>query len=290
MRRGYAVTSVTRSSCHSPFGVKNVFIKQVDGFADFGSALSGISTVVHLAARVHVLNDSVADPLSAFREVNVSGTLNLARQAAALGVKRFVFISSIGVLGSDTFPGQFFTETSPVNPHGAYSRSKLEAERGLMDISTRTGLEVVIVRPPLVYGKGAPGNFEQLARAVRISMPLPLGSISNLRSFVSVCNLVDFIFACVSHPMAANEVFLVSDGEDVSTPSFVRMMAHASGFRALLVPFPVFMLGWISVFLGKKESFRSLSCNLRVDISKAKRLLGWSPPFSLQQSFEASLG
>ena len=242
-----------------------------------------MDTVVHCAARVHIMQDTEADPIMAFRVVNVEGTLNLARQAAAAGVKRFVCISSVKVNGESTEPGRAFTETDAPNPQDAYGLSKHEAEQGLRLLAANTGMEVVIIRPPLVYGPGVKANFAALMRAVQRGWPLPLGAVPNQRSLVALSNLVDFIVTCIAHPQAANQTFLVSDGQDLSTTELVRGMARAAGVPARLLPVPVWALQAGATLLGKGDAVQRLCGNLQVDISKARQLLGWVPPISIDE-------
>jgi len=252
--------------------------------------LAGVHTVVHAAARAHLLNDRAADPLSEFRKINVTGTLNLAAQAAQSGVSRFVFISSIGANGMQTAPGKPFTEVDQPNPHNAYALSKWEAEQGLLRIADETGMEVVIIRPPLVYSCNAPGNFGSLMRAVQRGRPLPLGAVHNQRSLVALDNLVDFIVTCISHPQAANQTFLVSDGQDLSTTELVRGMARAAGVPARLLPVPVWALQAGATLLDKGDAVQRLCGNLQVDISKASSLLGWVPPVSVVEGLRRAVG
>jgi len=258
--------------------------------ASWDKVLVGVATVVHLAARVHVIHDTEADPLIAFRVVNVEGTLNLARQAAAAGVKRFVFISSVKVNGESTQPGRAFTETDSPDPQDAYGQSKHEAEQGLRQLAASTGMEVVIIRPPLVYGPGVKANFAALMRAVQRGWPLPLGAVHNQRSLVALDNLVDFIVTCITHPQAANQIFLVSDGQDLSTTELVRGMARASGVPARLLPLPVWALQACGRLLRKGDALQRLCGNLQVDISKARTLLGWVPPVSLEEGLKRAMG
>ena len=250
---------------------------------DWLPAVQAIDTVVHCAARVHIMHDTEADPLTAFRAVNVEGTLNLARQAAAAGVKRFVFISSVKVNGESTQPGQAFTEADTPNPQDAYGQSKHEAEQGLRQLAADTGMQVVVIRPPLVYGPGVKANFAALMRAVQRGLPLPLGAVHNQRSLVALDNLVDFIVTCISHPQAANQTFLVSDGQDLSTTELVRGMARAAGVPARFLPVPVWALQAAAALLGKGDAVQRLCGNLQVDISKARQLLGWVPPVSVDE-------
>lgn len=256
---------------------------------DWFAALQGVNTVVHCAGRAHVMTDTAVDPLTAFRTINAAGTLNLARQAVEAGVKRFVFISSVGVNGSQTALGKPFCEADKPNPHNAYALSKWEAEQGLLRIADETGLEVVIIRPPLVYGSNAPGNFGSLMRAVRRGWPLPLGAVHNQRSLVALDNLVDFIVTCIAHPQAANQTFLVSDGQDLSTTELVRGMAQAAGVSARLLPVPVWALQAAGTLLGKGDAVQRLCGNLQVDISKARQLLGWVPPISVDEGLRRAV-
>lgn len=257
--------------------------------ADWRPLLADKTEVVHTAARAHMLNDRVADPLIEFRRVNVAGTLRLAEQAAAMGVRRFVFISSIGVNGVRSDPGRAFSEIDKANPHNAYALSKWEAERGLLRIADESAMEVVIIRPPLVYGCNAPGNFGTLMRAVQRGWPLPLGAVHNQRSFVALDNLVDFILTCITHPQAANQTFLVSDGQDLSTTELLRGMAQAVGMPARLLPVPVLALQAGAKLLGKGHAVERLCGNLQVDISKARSLLGWVPPVSVEDGLSRAM-
>jgi nucleoside-diphosphate-sugar epimerase len=249
------------------------------------AALQGVDTLVHCAARAHVLHDRAIDPLAEYRRVNVAGTLRLAEQAAAMGVQRFVYMSSIGVNGVLSPPDKVFTEADKPTPHNAYTLSKWEAEQGLLRVANETGLEVVIIRPPLVYGCGAPGNFGVLMRAVQHGWPLPLGAVHNRRSLVALDNLIDFILTCMSHPQAANQTFLVSDGLDLSTTELVRDLARAAGVTARLVPVPQKLLEMSLKIVGKSEMAQRLCGSLQVDISKAQTLLGWKPPITVDEGF-----
>ena len=250
---------------------------------DWSTALECIDSVIHCAARVHVMHETEINPLVVFRAVNVDGTLNLARQAAAAGVKRFIFISSIKVNGECTQPGRAFSELDIPNPQDAYGLSKQEAEAGLRQIAADSGMEVVIIRPPLVYGPGVKANFAALMHAVQRGWPLPLGAVKNQRSLVALDNLVDFIVTCVSHPQAANQTFLVSDGHDQSTTELVLGLAHAAGVSARLLPVPVWVLQAGAALIGKGDAVQRLCGNLQLDISKAGQLLGWIPPMSVEE-------
>ena len=256
--------------------------------SDWTDKLAGIDCIVHLAARVHVMKETVADPLTAFRQVNVDGTLNLALQAAKAGVRRFIYLSSVKVNGELTAPGRPFKESDIANPQDAYGLSKLEAEQGLLLIAQETGMEVVIIRAPLVYGQGVKANFASMMRAVKRGLPLPLGAIHNNRSFVYVGNLVDLIATCIQHPAAANQVFLVSDGCDLSTTKLLKACATALGVKSRLWNVPESLIESLAALVGKREVAQRLCGNLQVDISKARALLGWTPPFSVADGLKAT--
>ena len=273
-----------------PLNARRCVINNINKKTDWFNALQNQDIVLHCAGLAHIINEREFNPAQIFNEVNVEGTLNLARQAVASGVNRFVFLSSIGVNGVKTEQGESFNELNIPNPHNYYSQSKLEAEQGLLRISNESGLEVVIIRPPLVYGYNAPGNFGSLKRAVQRGWPLPLGAVQNQRSLLALDNLVDFIITCINHPQAANQTFLVSDGQDLSTTELVRGMAQAAGVTARLLPVPVWALQAGALFLGKGEAVQSLCGNLQVDISKARSLLGWVPPVSVEEGLRRAMG
>lgn len=253
---------------------------------DWSSALIDQQVVIHAAARAHIMKDEVADPLAEYRKVNVEGTLNLARQAAKAGVKRFVFISSIKVNGEQTHLGKPFTAEDAPMPEDAYGISKMEAEQGLQQLAAETGMEVVIIRPPLVYGPGVKGNFASMIKLVEKGLPLPLGAIHNRRSLVALDNLVDLIITCIDHPAAANQVFLAGDGKDLSTTELLRGVARAMGKPARLIPVPAGLLQLGATVLGKKAMAQRLLGSLQVDISKARKLLGWTPPLTVEQGLK----
>lgn len=288
-KHGWNVRAAVRATplVRLPCGVAQV--GSVDGQSNWEFALSGINAVVHLAARVHVMHDTAPDALAAFRTVNVEGTLNLARQAAAAEVKRFVFISSAKVHGESTRAGRAFTEADAPSPQDAYASSKDEAEQGLRQLAADTGMEVVIIRPPLVYGTGVKANFAALMRAVQRGCPLPLGAVHNQRSLVALDNLVDFIVTCITHSKAANQTFLVSDGKDLSTTELVRGMASAAGVPARLLPVPVWALQAAGNLLGRGDAVQRLCGDFQVDISKAKALLGWVPPVSVDEGLKMAM-
>ncbi len=287
--RGFSVLGATRTPCDLPKGVSRAVVGDIDGNTDWSYALTGCETVVHLAGRAHVTADTLANPLAEFRRVNVDGTLKLARQAAAFGVRRFAFLSSIGVNGAETF-GQPFTANDVVVPHSPYAISKYEAELGLQALAAETGMEVVIVRSPLVYGPGAPGNFGSLLRWLKRGIPLPLGAIDNQRSLVALDNLVDFIFTCLTHPASANQIFLVSDGEDVSTTELLRRIGQAIGRPALLIPVPASFLKLVAAMVCKPDVAQRLCGSLQVDIEQTRRLLGWTPLISLDEGLKRTIG
>lgn len=283
------VVAVRKGGQPWPARVLPIITGDLHPATDWSVALEGVEVVVHSAARVHVMHDTEADPLTAFRSVNVDGTLNLARQAAASGVKRFVFISSVKVNGESTSLGRAFTEAVAPNPQDAYGQSKDEAEQGLCRIAVETAMEVIIIRPPLVYGPGVKANFAALMRAVQRGWPLPLGAVHNQRSLVALDNLVDFIVTCITHPQAANQTFLVSDGQDLSTSELVRGIAQAAGVPARLLPVPVWALQAAASLLGKGDAVQRLCGNLQVDISKARSLLGWEPPVSVEEGLRRAM-
>ncbi|WP_273428468.1 SDR family oxidoreductase [Chitinibacter tainanensis] len=266
-------------------GTGNVIaVGDIDGNTPWSVALAGIDVVVHTAARVHIMNDASLDPLADFRKVNVAGTLNLARQAVAAGVRRFVFISSIKVNGEATKPGKTFHADDIAAPLDSYGISKSEAEQELLQLAIETGLEVVIIRPPLVYGPGVKANFAAMMKWLCKGVPLPLGAIQNKRSLVALDNLVDLIWVCVHHPAAANQIFLAGDGEDLSTTELLERMAKALGVASRLIPVPMWMLQTGAALLGKSDMAQRLCGSLQVDISKAAKLLGWQPPVSVDKA------
>jgi nucleoside-diphosphate-sugar epimerase len=236
------------------------------------------------------MDASGRDALAEFRRVNVGGSLALARAAAAAGVRRFVFISSVKVHGEATAPGRPFREDDPPAPMDAYGISKMEAEQALWEVSAATGMELVIIRPPLVYGPGVKANFAALVRLVRRGWPLPLGAIHNQRSLVSLDNLVDLIMTCLRHPRAADEAFLVSDGQDLSTTELVRCLGKALGRVPVLVPVPATLLRGLAAATGRSEVVQRLCGTLQVDVTRARQLLGWSPPVPVAEGLRRAVG
>lgn len=247
--------------------------------------LAGCDVVIHLAARVHVMHDKSSNPLEAFLEANLYGTINLANQAAAAGVIRFVFVSSIKANGEFT-EGKAFVETDKSNPQDPYAISKWEAEKALRVIEKETGMQVVIVRPPLVYGAGVKANFASLLNVVNKKLPLPLASINAKRSLIYVDNLADAIIVCAIHPKAAGQTYLVSDGEDVSISQLIKKIAHALDKPSYLLTFPVSIMGFFASLLGKRSSIDRLTQSLIIDSSKIRQQLDWKPPFNMDQGLK----
>lgn len=283
--KGFKVNGAARSSSalHAIPDISRFVITDLDANTDWHKALERVNVVIHLAARVHVMKDTAADALAEFRKVNVQGTLNLARQAAQAGVHRFIFISSIKVNGEVTPLGQPFKPDDQPKPVDPYGISKYEAETALRQFSRETAMEIVIIRPPLVYGPGVKANFQAMMSWLDKGIPLPLGAIHNQRSLVALDNLVDLIITSVNHPAAANQIFLAGDGEDLSTTDLLKRMAAAMGKKACLLPVPSFLLVWVARLLGKKAIAQRLCGSLQVDISRARELLGWQPPVTVDE-------
>ncbi|MDO9050010.1 MAG: SDR family oxidoreductase [Methylotenera sp.] len=288
LSQGHEILVAVRTKVVAIKNVEMTMVGEINRGTDWSSALRDVDVVIHLAARVHVMHDTVVDPLAEFRKVNVDGTLNLAHQAAKAGVKRFIFISSIKVNGEHTEADKPFKESDVANPQDAYGVSKFEAEQGLLQIAQQTGLEVVIIRPPLVYGAGVKANFASMMRAVKRGIPLPLGAIHNKRSFVYVGNLVSLITRCVDHPAAVSQVFLVSDGHDLSTTELLSACAVALDVKSRLLPVPQKLIELSAVLVGKKDIAQRLCGNLQVDITKARTLLGWAPSVSVADGLKAT--
>lgn len=249
-----------------------------------------VDVLIHLGARVHLTSDRVGDPLSEYRRVNTSGTLELARQAVRAGVKRFVFVSSIKVNGEVTQSGRPFAANDMPAPTDPYGVSKMEAEQGLLALSREAGIEVVIIRPPLVYGPGVKANFAAMIRWLQRGVPLPFGAIYNRRSLVALDNLIDLTITCVTHPAATGRIFMVSDGEDVSTTELLLRMSRALGCVPRLIPVPA---RWIEIgarIIGKKNLAQRLCDSLQVDIEETRCVLGWRPPFTLDEGLKKVAG
>ncbi len=284
---GIKYSSAVRAALSS--GKPDELFGQVHHIGEIGSetcwdgALKDIDAVIHLAARVHIMKDTAADPLQSFREVNTAGTLRLAKAAADAGVRRFIFLSSVKVNGELT-TGQPFDESMPAAPQDPYAISKHEAEQGLRKIAAESSMEVVIIRPPLIYGPGVKANFLHLLGWIDRGIPLPLAGIRNQRSLVAVDNLVDFLITCRDHPAAANELFLISDGEDLSTAGLAQCIAKHMGRSARLFSVPQFLMNLGASLLGKRPMVDRLTCSLQIDSSKARQLLQWQPPLSVDEA------
>ena len=252
---------------------------------DWTDALTGVNCVVHCAARAHVMNETETDALAAYRSVNVAGTRRLAEQAAKTGVHRLVYLSSIKVNGEQTFSGDFFTCLDKPFAKDPYGISKWEAEQALHEVSEKTDLEVVIIRPPLIYGAGVKGNFLSMLAWLSRGVPLPLGAIQNQRSLVGIDNLVDLIITCIDHPAAKNQTFLVSDDEDLSTTELVQRLGAALNKPVRLLPVPASLLGLVARLMGRQYLAERLLGDLQVNISKTKEMLDWAPPVSVNDGF-----
>ncbi|WP_270668178.1 UDP-glucose 4-epimerase family protein [Aeromonas sp. QDB12] len=259
---------------------------EISAAVDYSPALVDVDVVIHCAAQAHVMNNSVNNEVDIYRDINVDSTLHLARQAITAGVKRFIFISSIKVNGESTIYSQTFTHDCAAAPEDAYGRSKQEAEDGLRQLVANSGMELVIIRPPLVYGPGVKGNFSALLAIAKKNLPLPLGAINNQRSMVALANLVHLIVTCVSHPQAANQTFLVSDDQDISTTQLLEMMTRATGKSPRLLPVPMSWLRLLGRVTGKQAVIERLCGNLLVDISHTKAILGWKPPISVEEGIK----
>ena len=275
-----------RKAVRAATGDRNtIAVGEIGPATDWRAALSGVSAVVHLAARTHVLRETETDPLAAYLHVNAEGTQRLARSAAACGVRRLVFLSSVKVNGERTWERPF-TEDDPPRPEDAYGASKREAEQALARVAGETGLETVVLRPPLVYGPGVKANFLRLMDYVSRGIPLPLGAIVNRRSLIYAGNLAHAILTALDAPAAAGRTYLVSDGEDVSTPALARMLAQALGVKPRLLPVPLAALGVAAALAGKRSELARLAGSLQVDSSRIRRELAWRPPFTLAQGLE----
>jgi nucleoside-diphosphate-sugar epimerase len=283
-QQGHAVRAAVRSSNVRIDDYEQAIVGSIDSGTDWSVVLQGVNVVIHLAARVHVMKDTAIDALAEFRRANVEGTLNLAQQAVGAGVQRFIFISSIKVNGEATLLGQLYTAEDQPSPVDPYSISKREAEDALRQLAGETGMEVVIIRPPLIYGPGVKANFQSMMRWLDKGIPLPLGAIHNQRSLVALDNLIDLIVTCIHHPAAANQIFIAGDGEDLSTTELLQNMSSALGKKAWLIPVPELILIWGARLLGKQAMAQRLCGSLQVDISKARDLLNWEPPVSIDDA------
>lgn len=284
--RGRVFCPVVRVNCEPIGGTIPLAVGDIGAHTDWSSVVNGVSEVVHLASRVHVMKEAGRDVASLYRETNTLGTLRLAQQAAKAGVRRFVFVSSVKVNGEER--EKAYSESDQPVPIGPYATSKRDAEFGLREIADRSGMEVVVIRPPLVYGPGVKANFLSMMRWLYRGVPLPFGAIKNKRSLIAIGNLVDFIATCVDHPAAANETFLVSDCEDLSTAELLVRLANALEVKARLIDVPVPVLSVGATILGQRELLRRLCGSLCVDSTKANRLLQWTPPLTVDDGLKAA--
>ena len=277
------VRSLDKSSHVSAKAIQTFPVGEIGPDTDWRDALTEVDCIVHCAARAHVMNETEADALAAYRAENVDGMRRLAEQAAEAGVRRLVYLSSIKVNGEHTVSGDRFASSDNAFPQDPYGISKWEAEQAFYDVAARTGLEVVIIRPPLVYGPKVKGNFLSMLGWLSRGVPLPLGAIQNQRSLVGLDNLVDLIITCIDHPAAANQTFLVSDDEDMSTTELLRRLGAALGKPARLIPVPAALLELAARLVGKQDIAQRLLGNLQVDISKTREILNWAPPVSVDE-------
>jgi nucleoside-diphosphate-sugar epimerase len=280
---GFKVRKAMRAS--DPGDPDAVAVGDIGERTDWRAALAGASCVVHLAARTHVLRETAADPFAEYRRINVHGTERLARSAAACGVRRLLFLSSVKVNGERT-EERPYTEGDAPRPEDAYGVSKWEAEQALARIAADTGLEVVVLRPPLVYGPGVKGNFLRLMNLVARGVPLPLGAIANHRSLIYAGNLADAIVRALAAREAAGRTYLLNDGGDVSTPDLVRLLAQSLGVKPRLIPVPLAVLGLAARLVGRRAELARLAGSLQVDSTRIRGELGWRPPLTLAQGLE----
>ena len=288
LRRGQSVNAAVRSRNSLIEKAEVIIVGAIDSKTNWADALRDVDVVIHLAARVHVMRESATDPLAEFLKVNLCGTANLARQSACCGVRRLVYVSSIKVNGEQTNATQSFTELNVPSPQDFYSISKWQAEQALWRIAQETGMEIVVVRPPLVYGPDVKGNFAQMLSVVTKLIPLPFACVDNRRSLIYVGNLVDALITCATHPVAAGQTYLVCDGEDVSTPDLLRRLGGARRCPAHLFPFPPSWLRTLGKLSGKSAQVERLLGSLQVDSGKIRRDLNWIPPYTMQQGLQAT--
>lgn len=281
--------AAVRSIVDLPEGVDVSEVGEINQKTDWSEFVKTPELIIHCAARVHVMNEKSNDPLQAFRDVNVAGTLNLAKQAAAAGVKRFIFISSIKVNGEGTDINCKYTISDQVAPEDPYGISKHEAEQSLIELSQETDMELVIIRPTLVYGPGVKGNFLNLLKLCKSGLPLPFGAIQNARSMVYLENLVDLITTCIDHPNATGQIFLASDGDDLSLTGLLDLIRKTMNKPALLIPVPSFLFKLVGKLTGKAAIVDRLVGNLQVDSGNAKTLLGWQAPYTVEQGIKATV-
>lgn len=282
------IRALTRTPNEFSSNIHNIVCDDLSAAGVLLEGMRGVDVVVHLAARVHVMQEGSSNALAAYRAVNVDLTLNLAKQAAAAGVKRFIYLSSIKVNGEKTPAGRAFRADDIPAPEDPYGVSKMEAEKALLKLSKSTGMEIVIIRPPLIYGPGVGANFMAMMRWLARRVPLPLGAIDNQRSMVALDNLLNLILICTTHPRAAGQVFLVSDDQDVSVTQLLKKLARAMKVKAILLPIPVAIIQFAAAMLGKISVAQRLCDNLQVDITKTKEMLNWSPPLTLDDGLKVT--
>ena len=282
---GRSVRGIVRSinSSSKNTDVELVLIDDISKKTNWKNILDDVDSVIHCASRAHIINELEADPLKAYQLVNVEGTRQLVNQSIEAGIRRFIFLSSIGVLGAHTNERLPFSEKDYPNPTDNYSKSKLEAEKLLFDISNKTSLEVVVVRSPLVYGLNAKGNLFRFQKLLNYGIPLPLGSIKNKISLIGLDNLVNLLIHCIDHPEAKGKTFLASDGEDLSTTDFLRQIASNMDRPAYLFPFPIFLLKFIASIFGKKKEIIRLTRSFKIDSSYTSKILDWTPPVTISE-------
>lgn len=279
------IGALRRGTSVLPSGVERRVVGYMNGTTQWDSSIRDVAAVIHLAARTHIIDDRSADPLAEYRRVNVEGTRRLAYEAAKAGVKRFVFLSSIKVNGERTYRDSF-NENDTARPEDFYGISKYEAENVLKDVCNSSNMEYVILRSPLVYGPKVKANFLKLMKIIDSGMPLPLGSVKNQRSLIYIGNLVDAIVKCIEHPAAANKTFLVSDGEDLSTPELIERLSDSMGVKSKLFNFPVSLLKIAAAVAGKSAEIERLTGNLTIDSTKIRTELDWIPPYSVSEGLK----
>jgi len=277
-------TSTRNNNLKVQKGVLSFNIGEIDKKTKWSKVLDGVNCIIHCAAKAHEMKKLETNSLETYRKVNVEGTINLAEQAAAEGVRRLIFLSSVKVNGERTKESSSFKYNDIPKPEDAYGISKLEAEKGLWEVSKRTGLEVVIIRAPLVCGYGAKGNLARLMKLINSGIPLPLGLVKNQRSLIGIHNLVDILVRCIDHPNAKGKTFLVSDGEDLSTPDLLNYMASAMGKSSRLFPVPISFLKFVCCIVGRQNEINRLLGSLQVDTYYTRKILDWKPPVSAAES------
>ena len=285
LKSGKSVRGVVRSlnSFSKNTNIEYVAVGDIVYKKDWKNILADIDCIIHCAGRAHIMNETKSDSLKFYRSVNVDVTKQLAEQAASAGVRRLVFLSSIGVLGMDTNNRKSFLYSDEINPTENYAISKYEAEQALHQISNKTAIETIIIRSPLVYGPSAPGNLARLIKLVRSNVPLPFGMVNNKRSMVGIDNLVDLLIRCIDHPDSAGKTFLISDGEDLSTPDLIKHMSSSMGRKVYLFPVPVFLLKFVSRIFGKQKEIDRLVGSLKIDSNYTQETLKWTPPVNVSE-------